>query len=79
MCIDGEFTGLRNGHNTTAFDTPAEYYHKIKTGSMDFLLVQLGLSIFTQDETTGKYAFSYYLYCSLKVKQLILPSGHRSG
>lgn len=62
LCIDGEFTGLNNGHIVNAFDTPAESYLKIRAGSMDFLFIQFGLSIFTQDDKTGRYKNKTYVF-----------------
>ena len=55
LSIDGEFTGLNSGPDAGAFDTPAQYYAKLRTGSMDFLLVQFGLSVFTFNTETQKY------------------------
>lgn len=52
--IDGEFTGLNSGPDAGAFDTPTQYYTKLRAGSMDFLLVQFGLSVFTFDTKTNK-------------------------
>jgi len=54
LSIDGEFTGLNSGPDVSAFDTPAQYYAKLQSGSMDFLLVQFGLSAFTYDLQTDK-------------------------
>lgn len=54
LAIDGEFTGLNSGPDTTIFDTPAQYYAKLRKGSMNFLLVQLGLSVFSYDKITNK-------------------------
>jgi len=54
LSIDGEFTGLNSGPDAGPFDTPAQYYAKLRAGSMDFLLVQFGLSIFTYDSQTDK-------------------------
>lgn len=54
LCIDTEFTGLNVGPDTSPFDTPAQYYTKIRSGSMNFLLVQFGLSVFTFDHETKK-------------------------
>ncbi|XP_046660583.1 LOW QUALITY PROTEIN: poly(A)-specific ribonuclease PARN-like [Homalodisca vitripennis] len=67
MAIDGEFTGLSSGLEkaVSAFDTPAEYYHKIKNGSLDFLLVQFGLVAFMYNEEQKKYthrAYNFYLF-----------------
>lgn len=55
--IDGEFTGLNSGPDAGAFDTPAQYYAKLRAGSMDFLLIQFGLSVFTFNKETNKYVF----------------------
>jgi len=54
LSIDGEFTGLNSGPDTSAFDTPAQYYAKVQSGSMNFLLVQFGLSAFTYDIKTDR-------------------------
>lgn len=54
VSIDGEFTGLNAGENTNPLDSPAEYYKKIRTGALDFLLVQFGLAVFNYDEETKK-------------------------
>ncbi|KAK9309234.1 hypothetical protein QLX08_000987 [Tetragonisca angustula] len=63
LSIDGEFTGLNSGPDAGAFDTPAQYYAKLRSGSMDFLLVQFGLSVFTFNTETQKYSQrSYNIY-----------------
>lgn len=65
LSIDGEFTGLNSGPDAGPFDTPAQYYAKLRTGSMDFLLVQFGLSIFTHDSQTDKYSqrsYNFYVF-----------------
>ncbi|XP_070166394.1 poly(A)-specific ribonuclease PARN [Polyergus mexicanus] len=65
LSIDGEFTGLNSGPDAGPFDTPAQYYTKLRTGSMDFLLVQFGLSIFTYDSQTDKYSqrsYNFYVF-----------------
>lgn len=63
--IDGEFTGLNSGHDAGAFDTPAQYYSKLRARSMDFLLVQFGLSVFTFNTKTQKYnqrSYNFYVF-----------------
>ncbi|XP_053972981.1 poly(A)-specific ribonuclease PARN-like [Hylaeus volcanicus] len=63
--IDGEFTGLNSGPDAGAFDTPTQYYTKLRAGSMDFLLVQFGLSVFTFDTQTQKYtqrSYNFYIF-----------------
>ncbi|KAJ4442955.1 hypothetical protein ANN_04553 [Periplaneta americana] len=54
LAIDGEFTGLHTGQDVNAFDTPAQYYSKLRSGGMDFLLVQFGLCAFSYDEENDK-------------------------
>lgn len=55
LAIDGEFTGLNSGPDANAYDTPAQYYAKLRSGSMDFLLVQFGLAVFTFNSENNKY------------------------
>ncbi|KAG7212022.1 hypothetical protein KM043_011217 [Ampulex compressa] len=65
LSIDGEFTGLNSGPDASAFDTPAQYYAKLRSGSMDFLLVQFGLSVFTYNDKTNKYterSYNFYVF-----------------
>ncbi|KAL1453030.1 hypothetical protein WDU94_007206 [Cyamophila willieti] len=65
VTIDGEFTGLSNGLITTPYDTPAQYYTKIRNGAMDFLLIQFGLCAFKYDKKTKKYthqAYNFYIF-----------------
>ncbi|XP_044586480.1 poly(A)-specific ribonuclease PARN-like isoform X1 [Cotesia glomerata] len=65
LAIDGEFTGLNSGPDAKPFDTPSQYYQKLKSGSMDFLLVQFGLSAFTFDVQTNKYSqrsYNFYVF-----------------
>ncbi|RLU16444.1 hypothetical protein DMN91_010512 [Ooceraea biroi] len=65
LSIDGEFTGLNSGSDIGAFDTPAQYYAKLRSGSMDCLLVQFGLSAFTYDAETDKYtqrSYNFYVF-----------------
>lgn len=54
LAIDGEFTGLRAGQDVNAFDTPSQYYSKLRSGSMDFLLVQFGLCAFSYEKENDK-------------------------
>jgi poly(A)-specific ribonuclease len=54
LAIDGEFTGLRAGQDVNAFDTPLQYYSKLRSGSMDFLLVQFGLCAFSYNKEEDK-------------------------
>ncbi|XP_021925751.1 poly(A)-specific ribonuclease PARN-like isoform X2 [Zootermopsis nevadensis] len=65
LAIDGEFTGLHTGQDVNAFDTPSQYYSKLRSGSMDFLLVQFGLCAFSYDKENDKYthqAYNFYIF-----------------
>ncbi|XP_044015716.1 poly(A)-specific ribonuclease PARN-like isoform X1 [Aphidius gifuensis] len=65
LAIDGEFTGLTSGLDAKPFDTPSQYYEKLSSGSMDFLLIQFGLSVFTYDEKMKKYkhqSYNFYVF-----------------
>lgn len=46
MSMDGEFTGLETEKSVLAFNTSEEVYTKIQQNSKDFILIQLGLSLF---------------------------------
>jgi len=54
LAIDGEFTGLHAGQDVNAFDTPSSYYSKLRSGWMDFLLVQFGLCAFSYDKENDR-------------------------
>uniref|UniRef100_A0A0V0G5L2 Putative polya-specific ribonuclease parn n=1 Tax=Triatoma dimidiata TaxID=72491 RepID=A0A0V0G5L2_TRIDM len=65
ICLDGEFTGLSNGENVTSFATPSEYYSKLRSGALDFLVVQFGLSAFRKEECGKRYTnktYNFYLF-----------------
>lgn len=65
LAIDGEFTGLSKGEEVTAFDTPALYYEKLRKGSLEFLIIQVGLCAFMYDETEKKFthkAYNFYVF-----------------
>ncbi|XP_016842448.1 poly(A)-specific ribonuclease PARN isoform X4 [Nasonia vitripennis] len=65
LAIDGEFTGLNSGPDANAFDTPAQYYTKLRKGSMNFLLVQFGLAVFTYNSKTNLYSqrsYNFYVF-----------------
>lgn len=55
LAIDCEFTGLNSSTKADIYDTPAVYYAKLRSGSMDFLLIQFGLSVFTYNKEREKY------------------------
>lgn len=65
IAIDGEFTGLRNGADVTVYDTPAQYYAKLRDGSLDFLLIQVGICTFKYDESKKKWETFLEVYTIL--------------
>ncbi|CAH0564741.1 unnamed protein product [Brassicogethes aeneus] len=65
MSIDCELTGLNVARNINAFDTPAEYYNKVRVNSRDFLVIQYGLSIFRYDsecDTFKHQSYNFYIF-----------------
>lgn len=69
MSIDTEFTGLEDDVRLSALDTPSERYQKIREGSVRFLVIQFGLSIFTYDKKTKQYmykTYNFYIFPSTK-------------
>uniref|UniRef100_A0A1B6C3M0 Poly(A)-specific ribonuclease RNA-binding domain-containing protein n=1 Tax=Clastoptera arizonana TaxID=38151 RepID=A0A1B6C3M0_9HEMI len=65
LSIDTEFTGLSNEVERPSFDNTAERYEKIRAKSLEFLLVQLGLAIFTYDPEKKVYnhrTYSFYVF-----------------
>lgn len=66
LSIDTEFTGLRDGHaKLSSLDTPAVRYKKIVKGSLQFMVIQFGLSIFQYKESKQKYeikTYNFYIF-----------------
>ncbi|XP_076764072.1 poly(A)-specific ribonuclease PARN [Xylocopa sonorina] len=65
LAIDGEFTGLNIGPDIGIYDTPPQMYSKLREKSMDFLLIQFGLSVFTFNTETEKYnqrSYNFYVF-----------------
>ncbi|XP_049826457.1 poly(A)-specific ribonuclease PARN isoform X2 [Aethina tumida] len=58
--IDCEMTGLNVIRDINAFDTPGEYYVKVKKNCLDFLVIQYGLSLFRYDEENNIFKQSTY-------------------
>ncbi|KAG6454788.1 poly(A)-specific ribonuclease PARN isoform X2 [Manduca sexta] len=70
LVIDTEFTGLINGRDVSAFDTPEEYYYCLLKGAKDFLLIQYGLCAFYWDHNRKCYmndTYNFYLFPRGKV------------
>lgn len=61
LTIDTEFTGLDDGTSKcSGMDTPAERYKKVKQSSMQFLIVQFGLSAFKCDKSSNRIIYKTY-------------------
>lgn len=52
LTIDCEFSGLNAVSEINAFDTPKQYYEKVRKNCKEFLVLQYGISAF-------RYGFSY--------------------
>ncbi|XP_077980043.1 poly(A)-specific ribonuclease PARN-like [Glandiceps talaboti] len=65
LAMDAEFTGLNTAMVMHAFDTPQERYMKLCQGSLDFLLIQFGVCVFTYKEKKSRYIahpFNFYVF-----------------
>ncbi|CAG9865268.1 unnamed protein product [Phyllotreta striolata] len=65
VSIDCEFSGLNTVRNINAFDTPEEYYKKMRTNSKDFLIMQYGLSTFKYNEEENNFkqnSYNFYVF-----------------
>uniref|UniRef100_T1IEU5 Uncharacterized protein n=1 Tax=Rhodnius prolixus TaxID=13249 RepID=T1IEU5_RHOPR len=65
ICLDGEFTGLSNADNIASFATPSEYFCKLRSSALDFLVVQFGLSAFRKEDSGKRYTnktYNFYLF-----------------
>ncbi|XP_050524921.1 poly(A)-specific ribonuclease PARN-like isoform X2 [Daktulosphaira vitifoliae] len=60
IAIDGEFTGLHNGTMVSVFDTSAQYYQKLRSNCMDFLMVQFGLCAVKYNANIKKFTYKAY-------------------
>ncbi|PSN44566.1 Poly(A)-specific ribonuclease PARN [Blattella germanica] len=82
LAIDGEFTGIHSRQEVNPFDTPSQYYSKIRSGNMEFLLVQFGLCVFNYDKDNDKYthrAYNFYIFpktlnCSISYPRFMCQS-----
>lgn len=67
LCVDTEFSGLHasSSFHISSLDTPEERYHKLRKGSCDFLVFQVGLCTFHYNEEDKKYEarpFNFYVF-----------------
>ncbi|KAJ8923107.1 hypothetical protein NQ315_001660 [Exocentrus adspersus] len=65
LSIDLEFTGLDLVRNINAFDTPEQYYQKLRRNCKEFLVIQYGLSIFRYDEEKDIFhneTYNFYIF-----------------
>lgn len=46
ICVDCELTGLNTVRDITAYDTPKQYFEKVRSASKDFLIIQFGIAAF---------------------------------
>nr|XP_022318023.1 poly(A)-specific ribonuclease PARN-like isoform X1 [Crassostrea virginica] len=67
LSVDTEFSGLHasNSFHISPLDTPEERYHKLRKGSSDFLVFQVGLCTFCYDKENSTYEakpFNFYVF-----------------
>ncbi|KAG5879707.1 hypothetical protein JTB14_008533 [Gonioctena quinquepunctata] len=65
LSIDCELTGLNVTRNINAFDTPSDYYEKVKTNCKDFLVIQYGLSTFrynVEEKNFKQQSYNFYIF-----------------
>lgn len=65
VSIDCEFSGLNIVRNINAFDTPKEYYKKMRTNCKDFLVMQYGLSTFRYNQEENNFiqsSYNFYIF-----------------
>ncbi|XP_019870865.1 poly(A)-specific ribonuclease PARN isoform X2 [Aethina tumida] len=63
--IDCEITGLNVTKDINAFDTPEEYYIKVKKNCLEFLVIQYGLSLFRYDKENNTFkqtTYNFYIF-----------------
>nr|XP_056709285.1 poly(A)-specific ribonuclease PNLDC1 [Euleptes europaea] len=66
VCLDMEFTGLHSafspGGQPSLYDYPAEWYQKARRSVQQFTVCQLGLSIFSSENSNKYTAHSYNFF-----------------
>nr|XP_023028571.1 poly(A)-specific ribonuclease PARN-like [Leptinotarsa decemlineata] len=65
LSIDCELTGLYSVRNINSFDTPCDYYEKMRNNSKDFLVIQYGLSTFRyseEDQNFKQQTYNFYIF-----------------
>ncbi|KAJ8957351.1 hypothetical protein NQ318_004830 [Aromia moschata] len=65
MSIDCEMTGLNTVHNINVYDTPKQYYEKVRKSCKEFLVIQYGLSMFRYDKDTNLFkhqTYNFYIF-----------------
>ncbi|XP_063915783.1 poly(A)-specific ribonuclease PARN-like isoform X2 [Zophobas morio] len=65
LAIDCEFSGLNVVSEINAFDTPKQYYEKVRKNCKEFLVIQYGISAFRFDPSDGKFkqrSYNFYIF-----------------
>lgn len=65
ISVDCELSGLTVVRNINAFDSPKEYYQKMRSNSRDFLVMQYGISIFRYDESEHNFkqrTYNFFIF-----------------
>ncbi|XP_056647832.1 poly(A)-specific ribonuclease PARN-like [Diorhabda sublineata] len=65
ISIDCELSGLTVVRNINTFDSPKEYYEKMRNNCKDFLVMQYGISIFRYDESEHNFkqrTYNFFIF-----------------
>ncbi|XP_018572032.1 poly(A)-specific ribonuclease PARN isoform X2 [Anoplophora glabripennis] len=65
LSVDCELTGLDLVRNINTFDTPGQYYGKLRSNCKEFLVIQYGLSMFRYDEEKDvfkNHTYNFYIF-----------------
>ncbi|XP_967921.3 poly(A)-specific ribonuclease PARN [Tribolium castaneum] len=65
LAIDCEFSGLNVVSEINAFDTPKQYYEKVRKNCKEFLVLQYGISAFrfdASDKNFKQQSYNFYIF-----------------
>ncbi|RZB38999.1 poly(A)-specific ribonuclease PARN [Asbolus verrucosus] len=65
LAIDCEFSGLNVVSEINAYDTPKQYYEKVRKNCKEFLVIQYGLSAFRFEPSDGEFkqqSYNFYIF-----------------
>lgn len=69
FAIDCEFTGCGDSLDQCSYDSPSEYYGKIRKHTEGYIIIQFGLTAFRLDKNSKKFiskTYNFYVYPHLR-------------